>query len=1211
MITHKTQGRGISGTIRYVMGEGKRDPATKEVPKLAPGESSRVAWFGGTGFGFPIDSEQRLDIARRLMEWAAQNQSSKTKKCVEDCLHLSLSWDIDENPTRAEMEAAAHSVLAKLGMANARAIFAAHNDTEHRHLHLVISRIDPASGKAFSNSFDTEILSDWALQWELEHGGVRCKARLEKADLDAGNVIEALIARRETFTPFELNRQLSRAIPARAARHAYVGEVLARPDIIKLIDPANGQVMRYTTRQTLHAEHLAEAAAGRLYADASFRVSEAALRAVLDRSTQEGRALRDDQVDVLRHATDAEGLAIIIGKAGSGKSFAMASIASAYETEGYAVQALAPTNKVASALKRDGLDARTIHSALGSLDRGKTEWNARTVIMVDEAGMISTRLLARLLSHAEHAGAKVILLGDEKQLASMGRGGMFGYLAALHGAGELSQITRQHSAEQRHLAVRASQYDFEAALNALAGQGGVVAVERPEDRIAKAAELWGAGRARTPDRSLFVVTASNADAEAANRAMRTIRRARGELGLDHILATADGPQDFAQGDRILFSGSAASREGREAGLVNGNAGEITKIEGSRVSVALDGANAGEIVTFTVGKNREPGEFDAIRHGLAGTIYKAQGATYDEVLVIDSPAMRANAGYVALTRHRDSVSIVTSRVMRPDVGSWMEGEGGLAGLSPAQRASAERSFDKWRVEANPAAGKRYGLADYVAYVQAREAENRAEGQEQAQPLADMAKRWSRIEDRRAASRFEAQDYQPPESRRLTPAEVRAAVGVEKFEQDRQQHTPAQGDALATKGEPAVAGRNASRDEDMTMEPVIPSEEALRNQADIEAARLRELQEQEERAQAFRRARQIEADDAQKNQTVYRRQVETQDEDISSATARYAIALGENYNIRDPYASLARSAMSEYAMFHRNQEKLRDELAKERDPDKKRVIELRRNIEACDYMALTSERLAGISVAIVGRNDAPLAVIDRERAANYRVQATALRAERIALTEAIQDRVTVTAADRKNSVQSMGARSDLKTPEPSQPAQGRPVAVDVVTGANTADRAVTASAGCPSPIAEAADVAPSASRQDLTPEMRSRDSREPSALNSDVAAKNASPPTEVTVTPSLTRADVIAGPASIHVTLAKGSPDTPPEAESVPPAPAERQQLELPWMEALRQRVEEATASPGDTPSERAMARLAKKLQQGIAPTEAANDQVRDEGPEPDM
>ena len=131
-------------------------------------------------------------------------------------------------------------------------------------------------------------------------------------------------------------------------------------DIIKLADPASGQVMRYTTRQTLAAEHLAEGSAARLYADQSFQLSEPTLAAVRDRAQAEGKALRADQLEVLRHATEAEGLAIVVGKAGTGKSFAMTSIAAAYAAEGYTVQSVAPTNKVASALKRDGLEARTV-----------------------------------------------------------------------------------------------------------------------------------------------------------------------------------------------------------------------------------------------------------------------------------------------------------------------------------------------------------------------------------------------------------------------------------------------------------------------------------------------------------------------------------------------------------------------------------------------------------------------------------------------------------------------------------------------------------------------------------------------------------------------------------------------------------------------------------------------------------------------------------
>jgi hypothetical protein len=812
VIVRTSKGSGISGAVRYVMGEGKLDPETGKAPELAPGEQSRVAWYGGTGFGFPIDSDERLDIARRVMEWAEVTQASKTKKCKEDCFHLMLAWDKDEQPTRQVMEEAAHSVLKDLGMEHARAIWACHDDTDHAHLHIVASRIDPESGKAFRDSFDKTKLSDWALQWEREHGGVRCEARVEKqekqAERDPEKIINAFAARRETFTAFDLNRELTRAIPSRDTRRQYIAGALERPEIVKLADPETGQVTRYTTRQTLAAEHLAEASGARLFADTLHQVSGRSLHGVLEDLQSEGKALRPDQLCALEHATGPEGLSLISGKAGTGKTFTMSAIARAYEADGYAVTSLAPTNKVASALKRDGLDAGTIHSALGSLDRGRAQWNAKTVVMVDEAGMVSTRLMARLLSHAEEAGAKVILIGDDKQLASMDRGGMFGYFAAEHGDAELSEITRQRGAEQRELATRASQYDFQAGLAALDKQGGLVTVEKPEHRIAKAAEIWGERTAAAPEHSMFVVAVSNADAEAANLAIRQLRRERGELGLDHSFATTDGPKAFAVGDRVLFSGTAASREERSAGLVNGNGGVIATIEGSRMSVALDGAKAGDRVTFTVGKNREAGEFDAIRHGYAGTIYKAQGATYDDAIVIDNPMMRASTGYVALTRHRESVTVVTARAVEPGKEAWMAAQGGLETLAPEQRESAGKSFATWR-DAHPETAKRHGFADYVGYVQAREAERR----EQADPTLDMAKRWSRVDDRRAASRFEALNYEPPDTAaRLTPAEVRAAVGVEKFEQGTEAALPIApvATALARAERPTVAREEPHRE-----------------------------------------------------------------------------------------------------------------------------------------------------------------------------------------------------------------------------------------------------------------------------------------------------------------------------------------------------------------------------------------------------------------
>ena len=97
-------GKGVTGAVRYVMGPG-HDPKTGHfLPADAP---SRVAWVSGTeAFGWKVETAADIDQARREMEFDALNQASKTKRCVEDCVHIVLSWERGETPTREEMEEA-------------------------------------------------------------------------------------------------------------------------------------------------------------------------------------------------------------------------------------------------------------------------------------------------------------------------------------------------------------------------------------------------------------------------------------------------------------------------------------------------------------------------------------------------------------------------------------------------------------------------------------------------------------------------------------------------------------------------------------------------------------------------------------------------------------------------------------------------------------------------------------------------------------------------------------------------------------------------------------------------------------------------------------------------------------------------------------------------------------------------------------------------
>ena len=127
MIPRCTVGKGITGAARYILGEG-RDPETGQRRRKPANGNSRVAWIGGTGFGFDIESREDADLARRIMEFDALNQASRTRQCEKDCVHLSLGWRPGENPDPREMEAAAREALKAMGMENAKALFAVHND---------------------------------------------------------------------------------------------------------------------------------------------------------------------------------------------------------------------------------------------------------------------------------------------------------------------------------------------------------------------------------------------------------------------------------------------------------------------------------------------------------------------------------------------------------------------------------------------------------------------------------------------------------------------------------------------------------------------------------------------------------------------------------------------------------------------------------------------------------------------------------------------------------------------------------------------------------------------------------------------------------------------------------------------------------------------------------------------------------------------------
>jgi hypothetical protein len=662
---------GIGHAIDYLMSEGV-DDATKKFRVLEEGQETRATILGGQNFLYAIDDKASLKEACRDMEFTAlpRNQTSKTRKCENECLHLSGSWEARHKPDKEEMIEAATSLLKALGMETAQAVVVAHSDTAQMHFHVIACRIDPTTGKTYSDSEIQIKCQAWSLKWEREHGQIAENANRQKrhkaVDAVLAHDIPALVANltasSPTFTPRELDNVLGFAGLEKKERGEFKAEIFAYQNVIGLREQIDGPVTRYTTREVLASEMALQRNAS-ILADHDYHgLSKERIEA-----TAAAHTLKPEQAEALAHLTGAKGFAILWGEAGTGKSHTLNAVRAAYEAEGVNVVGLSHTNKVVQAMRGDGFtNANTIASELMRIENGRGTWDRNTVLIVDEAAMVSTDNLAKLAAAARQSGAKLILAGDDRQLGAIERGGMFETLRQSHGAAILKEVQRVKDQDQQRVFGEMHEGEFLGALQLSDKAGRLHWTDKQADTVRVMTETYARDVTADPEKRRFMFAFTNAEVDALNDFARGIFKQRGDLGGDREIQTAYGAKAFATGDRVMFSGGGRTAAEKRAGLINGNAGTITEIDTTgpkpSVTVQLDTGKGQEpqSITFTVGDDAKAGEFNKFKRGYAGTIYKGQGDTLDQTYVCHSSLWKNSAAYVALTRHRENVEIFASR-----------------------------------------------------------------------------------------------------------------------------------------------------------------------------------------------------------------------------------------------------------------------------------------------------------------------------------------------------------------------------------------------------------------------------------------------------------------------------------------------------------------------------------------------------------------------
>ncbi len=452
---------------------------------------------------------------------------------------------------------------------------------------------------------------------------------------------------------------------------------------------------RYSTPPMVRLEERLVASARDRRGEGAGIADPAAIRAAAERRP----LLSSEQQAMLERLTrSGDGVEVVLGWAGAGKTFALDACREAWERSGRVVVGCALSARAAAEL-RDGAGIRsaTIASLLSDINRGHALAQG-SVLVVDEAGMVGTRQLAQLARHAEGAGTKLVLVGDDRQLPEIQTGGAFRSLAERLGSIELRTVRRQHEPWDREALAALREGAAGRFLAAYREHGRLTLGRTAEETRAAIVSDWWDAHTAEPDGQAVMLALRRSDVRELNDQARALMRESGALGDEELEAAG---RAFSAGDRVV-----GLRNDRRVGVVNGDRGMVAWIDEQRRELGL-ACDDGREVTLPAAY-LEQGNLD---HGYALTAHKAQGMTVERTFVLGTEESYGEWAYTALSRHRvDARFYATApeppevrRARAPQPAPWEELERGLSRSRAKElaidiRDEALRSAPKAELEA---------------------------------------------------------------------------------------------------------------------------------------------------------------------------------------------------------------------------------------------------------------------------------------------------------------------------------------------------------------------------------------------------------------------------------------------------------------------------------------------------------------------------------
>jgi conjugative relaxase-like TrwC/TraI family protein len=346
-------------------------------------------------------------------------------------------------------------------------------------------------------------------------------------------------------------------------------------------------------------------------------------------------------------AGSVDAVSVLIGPAGTGKTYTLGVVREAFEATGHTVIGATPSARAALELEVEaGIESVTLHALAWRWTRPGQGPDGSTVLVIDEAAMAATGDLEPVVSATIAAGGRVILAGDHHQLPEVGPGGALAAAAALARPVVELTINRRQLAEWERTALAALRAgSVPDAVAAYRDHGRVVVTDSHEDMIAAAVDRYFAA----VDTGLkpVLMAGTNDTVTRLNWAVRQRLSDRTDLDLDNIVAVSGG-RELVAGDRVVL---------RRNARITQPDGQIVKVRNSDVATVVDSAGDGgltirrdnDTAILTLDRDYVAGGW--VDHGYAVTAHRAQGGTWDLAIAVGVDGLYREAAYVQLSRGR--------------------------------------------------------------------------------------------------------------------------------------------------------------------------------------------------------------------------------------------------------------------------------------------------------------------------------------------------------------------------------------------------------------------------------------------------------------------------------------------------------------------------------------------------------------------------------